>query len=768
MPRILADGWRGLGFGYGFELAKQNICTVADSYLTVRGDRSRFLGPDETWMFSGNGMTYTNLQADFFFKRVIAEHHVEKLIRQKPPLGPKPQVKKIVAGYVQGYNRYLRKTGVENLPDRTCRGADWVRPITKLDVYRRFFELGVMASSGVSIDGIVGATPPGSQPLSAPLGPAKQPTPADFAEIEKTRPDIGSNAIALGRAATSTGKGMLLANPHFPWKGSERFFQSQLTVPGKINVSGASLYGVPLILIGHTAKMAWTHTVSTAFRFVPFAETLVPGDPTSYYVDGKPRKMSATKVTIRVKLPDGRVEPRTRTFYSTIHGPITTSLQGQPLFAWTSGRAYSLYDVNASNMRMINFFFDMNRAQSVGGVLRALKVNQGVPWVNTLAADAKGKALYADISVVPNVPDSKVADCNTGVGLVSYPQLGLPVLDGSRSSCDLKRAPGAVADGILPPDQLPYLVRNDYTENSNDSYWLANPKHPLEGFARIIGTERGWRGLRARNGLTQISERLNGTDGRKGNRFTLHQLQGTVFNDRVYRAELIRDPLVTYCQAHPVVEVSGGAPVDISEACPILASWSMRDDLDAPGAILFRQIAIRLSGSTYSKPFDPLDPVGTPSGLNGDDPGVGTALAGAVREMRDSGIPLGATLRKYQYVTRNGKRIPLHGGDGESAGDFNVIGSTWEPGKGYTDVLGGTSFVMAASLNGTRCPAVKTILSYSQAATNARSRHFADQTRMYSKKQWLKDRFCRSAQLRAPGLKVTKIRGGARSAKRGY
>ena len=44
---------------------------------------------------------------------------------------------------------------------------------------------------------------------------------------------------------------------------------------------------MPLILIGHTFTMAWSHTVSTAFRFTPIQLTLVPGDPTAYLFDGK-------------------------------------------------------------------------------------------------------------------------------------------------------------------------------------------------------------------------------------------------------------------------------------------------------------------------------------------------------------------------------------------------------------------------------------------------------------------------------------------------
>ena len=47
---------------------------------------------------------------------------------------------------------------------------------------------------------------------------------------------IGSNAYGLGRDATDNGRGMVLGNPHFPWDGSERFYESQLTIPGEVNV----------------------------------------------------------------------------------------------------------------------------------------------------------------------------------------------------------------------------------------------------------------------------------------------------------------------------------------------------------------------------------------------------------------------------------------------------------------------------------------------------------------------------------------------------
>ena len=101
-------------------------------------------------------------------------------------------------------------------------------------------------------------------------------------------------------------------------------------------MAGASLFGVPIVLIGHTQRLAWSHTVSTARRFTPFELKLVPGSPTTYLYDGQPRQMTADRVTVQVPGAGGRLEDRTRTLYSTVHGPVLTSILGLPLFPWTS------------------------------------------------------------------------------------------------------------------------------------------------------------------------------------------------------------------------------------------------------------------------------------------------------------------------------------------------------------------------------------------------------------------------------------------------
>lgn len=175
IPHILADDFAGLGYGYGYSLAQDNICVIADSYVTVDAQRSRYFGPDASYFIGGNSSTNNNLNSDFFYQRIIDNGTIDHLLSLDAPRGPRPEVKELVRGYVAGYNRYLAETGVGNLPDASCRGAAWVHPITAKEVYRRFYQLGLIASQGVAIDGIGSAQPP--------TGSTASPTSAEQAQM---------------------------------------------------------------------------------------------------------------------------------------------------------------------------------------------------------------------------------------------------------------------------------------------------------------------------------------------------------------------------------------------------------------------------------------------------------------------------------------------------------------------------------------------------------------------------------------------------------
>ena len=235
----------------------------------------------------GNGQVHasaasSNLAGDIYYRGVRQSGVVRRLLARRAPLGPTDALRQMVDGYVAGYNRYLRDTGVAHLPDPTCRGKAWVGPITALDVWSGIYDINALAGTAQFKEAIASASPAAA---GGPAGKGPAPTiPAD-------RPDgTGSNGWALGRDATRDHDGMLLANPHWPWAGHARFYQVQLTIPGVLDVSGASLYGTPVVEIGHTKGVAWTHTTSTAQRYTLFQLDWCPaGRPATWSTAGQSR-----------------------------------------------------------------------------------------------------------------------------------------------------------------------------------------------------------------------------------------------------------------------------------------------------------------------------------------------------------------------------------------------------------------------------------------------------------------------------------------------
>jgi len=764
IPHILAHNWADLGFGYGYAFAKDNICTMANDYVTVEAQRSRYFGPTGSYVQRGNGFVENNLESDIYFQQIIDSHIVQHLEQ-----GLSTDEKQIEVGYVKGYNTYLAVVGgSKGVPDPTCRGQAWVKPITLQESYLRFYQLMLESSGDVVIQGITEAAPPAAAQAAHPTAAA---SPARTARAlaaawRAHTSTLGSNAVAIGSAGTRDHRGLLLGNPHFPWLGTERFYQSQLTIPGKINVTGASLYGVPLVLIGHNESVAWSHTVSTAFRFTPFQLTLVKGHPTEYLQHGKAVAMTPRKVTVLAKQPNGKLAPVTHTLWWTRYGPVFNNLEGQSL-PWTTTTAFAFGDVNANNLaRAVNTWFGFDRASSTQQILSILKKYQGIPWVNTIATDRAGLALYADIGAIPHVTNAEANRCDTLIGKITFARFGLPILNGAKTSCAWGNDAGAAVPGIFGPIHEPYLFRHDYVTNSNDSYWLANPHHPLTGFPRIIGTEGTARTLRTRIGLLQVQARVSGTDGQGPAGFTVAAMRRLDLSDDSYAAQLTLPGLVKLCDkfqaAGGVAPTSNGGTVKLGDACTTLAHWNGRADVSQRGAVLFAAFwniaTAPPNPSPFSHPFQLSHPVTTPYGLNTAEPSVRTALGDAIQQLNKAHIPVDTTLGAVQYVTYHGSHITIPGGPGDPDGIFNAIYENTEPGDSLTAPDTGSSFIQVVTWRkDSPCPVGSTILTYSE-SSNPSSPHFADQTKLFSKKQWLPDLFCQSQLAADPNLQVTTVR----------
>ncbi|MFD9612835.1 penicillin acylase family protein [Streptomyces sp. NPDC059083] len=750
IPHIVAGDYADLGFGTGWAQAADQVCVLADGFLTVNGERSRYFGPDAAPDGSLSSAT-TNLSSDLYFRGVKDAGTVEGLLRTPAPAGPSRDLKELMRGWAAGYNAWLRKNRVT---DPACAKADWVRPVTALDVARRGFAVSVLGGQGRAVDGITAARPPAAGPAgsssAARSGAVPEgPDPARTAEAARAlfapeNATMGSNAVAFSGATTANGRGLLLGNPHYPWQGGRRFWQSQQTIPGELNVSGASLLGTPVVNIGFNDRVAWSHTVATGVPLNLHQLALVPGDPTAYLVDGRPERMTPREVTVGVK--DG--SPVTRTQWWTRYGPVVGGLGAQLPLPWTATAAYALNDPNAANLRGSDTALGFAKARSTRDVADALRRTQGLPWVNTVAADSAGHSLFTQSQVLPRITDELAARCSTPLGRATYPASGVAVLDGSRADCALGSDPDAVQPGVFGPARMPVLRDAPYVENSNDSAWLTNADRPLTGYERVFGTVATPRSLRTRGGVEDVAAMAD-----RG-RLTVADLQRQQFANRAPAGDLVAADAARAC--------ASALPED-PEVCRVIGAWDRTVNTDSRGALLFDRFWRRFTAAVkpadqWRVPFSAADPVRTPHTLNTGLPEFAKALADAAAELRAAGIALDAPLGAHQFVVRNGERIPVSGGT-EALGVWNKAEPVWSAaGGGYVEVAHGTSHVQAVGWDGSRCPVARTLLSYSQ-SSNPASPHYDDQTRLYAGERWVTSRFCEKDILRSPALRVVVVRG---------
>jgi len=760
IPHITGSDFGNLGYGLGYSYAQDNFCVLMREIVVANGNAARYWGED-------------HVNDDFVFSWANSDEFIENEFLP----AASEDVQELAKGYAAGFNRYLEETGVENLAEgpEGCRDEEWVRPITDVDVAKRLHKLIMLGGLDASIPGgrvadliMAGSANAPSQSMASASVDGPESMELDSSWVQEQAVDrLGSNAYGIGAAGSQTGYGILLGNPHFPWQGPERFYVSHLTVPGQYDMMGASLHGVPLILIGFNKDVAWSHTVSTAQRFTLFEVELVPGDPYKYRYDDEERDIETVPITIEVKLEDGSIEERTENIYLTHYGPIV-ELGGivDIVGGWPTpaGTLFSSADANLNNVRIPDQLVKMGQSTSIDDLQEALK-DIGIPWANTIAADRAGTGYYADVTTVPNVTKEQLEDCAEGFSSL-ITDFGIAALNGSRSECEWGTDPDG-PKGLLGFDNLPKLATNEdipYVANSNDSYWLSYPGNLLEGFSPLMGRngkeppEGIQQSSRTRQAFSQADERLAGTDGLSDTPgFTVELLQQVMQSSRNYPGELTRADMIPLCQS--VDDWSGGDcdpntdgnqpysanPDDAAEACDVLESWDGRFNNESVGASVWNELwrRVRRTADLWTVPFDPDDPVGTPNTLNDDDAdvveAVRCALGAGVDFLVDDGIPVDRPWGQVQFRWNadRSEQIPIHGGSGM----FNNISAGFVDGEGYSNIGAGNSYVQTVTWDESECPDAYAVLTYSQ-STDPTSDHYDDQTYIWSDKVWNDMPFC--------------------------
>ncbi len=733
VPHIKASDYGSLGYGEAYASAQDHVCNMALALISAKGEMSEYLG---------SGHQGENIHSDLAIRALDMSKKGSQALSNQPS-----NIKNWIEGYAGGYNRYLRESSGDF--NSWCDHADWVRSATPEDFMTQYVAL---VQTITRMAGAVVAAQPPDEIATIEVSPSQI-----LAAVDAIRLDgMGSNAWAFGTKSTANGRGSLLANPHYPWYGPNRFWEKHLTIPGELNVYGSNLIGTAGVGVGFNEAVGWTHTVSDSKRVVLYRLTLKPDDPTQYLYEGSWRSLRNQQVTIQVKTAEG-METKTTTVWFSHHGPIIE----MPGLDWTSSEAYAARDANAENVDVMSQWLAMGKSRSMAEFIEAHKKYNAMPWVNTISTSAEGRAVYLDNTNVGALSGEAISAWRDRIEASSqlknlYLTEGLVILDGSTNRDEWINHPETPIPGTTPFEQRPLIESEFYVFNANDSYWLSDPKKPTTGYSPLYGATETPRSVRTRMNI-HLLEGLDGFNfsGEDG-LFSVSEIQAALMDNSGLTAHLLKDELVERCKQSPIVYISD-ISVELLPACTILSEWDNRYNADSKGAVLFREWLTRYSywstmhtGELFSANFDRENPITTPAGLAENQRALIT-LAEAVTLLIDNGIPLDIPLGELQKAHRAGKSFPVHGGNryegianlqvtkshiaspvfsgsNERVGDSETLSSS-----GY-NIAHGSSFIMTLNYteNG---PDAKAILSYSQSGSPD-SQYFSDQTELYRDKVW--------------------------------
>jgi acyl-homoserine-lactone acylase len=747
IPHITADSWGALGFGEAYTAAEDHVCNMALALVQSRGESAAVFGP---------GPRNRNVSRDIVVKALgIPDRAGEALAAQEP------QIKEWIEGYTAGYNQFVNERAGKF--GSWCDEATWVRPVTATEFMAQYVTL-VYTLPRIA-GAITAAAPPAPPAETSPAIAALEVAPplGDTLTEMKLR-DMGSNAWAIASERSENGKGLLLANPHYPWYGIARFWEKHLTIPGVYDAYGAGLIGAPGVAIGFNEAVGWSHTVSNSKRTVIYQLTLNPDNLQQYRWENEWRDLSSVQVSVSVKTPDGLVDKKHAVWFSH-HGPLM-ALPGLTDDPFT---VFAVRDANEANLHTFAQWQAMGSARSMDEFIDAHRSYNAMPWVNTIAASADGRAVYIDNSNVGALSEEAILSWHNTLKAVPklqylYLARGLVILDGSQQSNEWLETSSPIPH-TEPFERRPLIESDQYVFNANDSYWLSDPDKPAAALSPLYGPTMTPRSVRTRMNIALL--RTDSPYGHAGDdgKLSRDEMQTALFSNESLTADMLLPELLDACEKNPERSIEADT-IDLTEACAVLAAWDRRFNSESRGAVLFREWITQypadetyLGSSLFQQPFNPMEAATTPSGLANADLAL-DRLARAVRLLDNEGIGLDTALGNLQIGHRYGRQYPIHGGNrhegianlqmstavgnnptetpiftgsGEFAGDSDSLSKS-----GY-NVVHGSSFIMTLGWSDVG-PEAEAILSYSQSG-DPESPHFDDQTQLYAEKSWRPVRF---------------------------
>jgi penicillin amidase len=211
-------------------------------------------------------------------------------------------------------------------------------------------------------------------------------------------PGAGSNNWVLSGEHTATGAPMLANDPHLGLQAPSLWYFAHLSAPD-LEVIGATLPGLPFVVLGRTDCIAWGFTNTGPDTQDLFIERLDPDDPTRYETPDGFERFEERLEVIRVR---GQEDVVVRVRESR-HGPVISDVvaAAEEVAAFSgenSGDAYVLalaWTALREDDRTFQAGLALNRARTWEEFVEALR-DFHAPQQNIVYADVEGNiGLYA-------------------------------------------------------------------------------------------------------------------------------------------------------------------------------------------------------------------------------------------------------------------------------------------------------------------------------------------------------------------------------------
>ena len=551
---------------------------------------------------------------------------------------------------------------------------------------------------------------------------------------------VSGNAWAVAPSRTDSGETFLVINPHADYGSPFLWYEAHL-VCQNMDVAGATLFGLPVILQGHNEALGWALTPNQP----DFADIYLEPNPT---VKRNPKSVNARTFPGEGQLMEMYLLANTQPYtVLTPQGPVERGVPCAdtprgPLMGMHKGHLCSYLVGGYRDFGAIAQFVEMARAWDLGSFRTALDMQQ-LPCFNVVYADREGNIFYlynvktgdkAVADAPPEPPKPEGAE-NEGEDAEKRPPRAPRFIDWTAPvPAD---DPLATWGPIIPPGALPTVINPEsgYVQACGSPPWLATDNSSMSAaqFPPWFTHDRDtYRAQRIR--------RLLGMGKR-----SFRDCQSMLY-DAVVPLAIEAVPRLLDIAKQRADFVANAHP-DLPAGLDALRTWNFLADASSSGMTFFHAwwnaLESDYAAANGQPPASSLQPPASREALlaalreNGDDIQNLSlnAATEAARMMRNEFNSLSVPWGDVHTVTRGDREAPLCGADsGEPvfvASDEVFDGRKWRVTYGY-------GFAMVVAFG--EYPRAVSMLPFGT-SEDPKSPHYSDQLDLMTQRRFKVSRY---------------------------